>query len=68
MNVNDVAALVSGLALIGILAFVYLLPTMVAVLQGHRNAPAIAVTNLLFGWTFIGWGIALIWSFTKPAR
>ncbi len=68
MTANDAASLVATLAFIGILFFVYLLPSVIAVLQKHRNAPAIAVTNVLFGWTFIGWGIALIWSFTQPNK
>ncbi|MFP3549766.1 superinfection immunity protein [Paraburkholderia sp. SIMBA_049] len=41
----------------------YFLPGLIASARKHRNATAIAITNLLFGWTFIGWGIALIWAF-----
>jgi hypothetical protein len=29
------------------------------------NAGAIVATNLLLGWTFIGWVVALIWSLTS---
>lgn len=40
------------------------LPTLIALLRGHHNTFAIFLTNLLLGWTVIGWLIALIWSTT----
>jgi hypothetical protein len=43
----------------------YFLPAIVAAGRNHHNVMAIAATNLLFGWTFIGWCAALIWSLTK---
>ena len=43
---------------------VYFLPTIVA--GRHRNGGAIFILNLLLGWTFIGWVVALVWAFTKP--
>ena len=50
---------------IGIVALILLfLPTLIALLRGHDNSFAIFLTNLLLGWTGIGWIIALIWSFT----
>ena len=45
------------------LAF-YMLPTVAAKARRHRNSAAIALTNILLGWTVIGWIIALIWAFT----
>jgi len=45
------------------LVILYFLPGLIAARRKHRNATAIGVCNLLFGWTFIGWGIALIWAF-----
>lgn len=44
------------------------LPTLIALLRGHDNTFAIFLTNLLLGWTGIGWIIALIWSFTAIRR
>jgi hypothetical protein len=38
----------------------YFLPSLVA--YKRKNRGAIFVTNLLFGWTLIGWGIAMIWA------
>ena len=41
---------------------IYLLPTCVAMARGRRQATAIGVLNVLLGWTFIGWAIALVWA------
>lgn len=43
--------------------FVYFAPSMIAYYRNHRSGGAILLVNLLFGCTFIGWCIALIWSF-----
>lgn len=43
-----------------VLFVLYFLPSMIAYRRKNRNA--IFITNLLFGWTLIGWGIALIWA------
>lgn len=50
------------IAIVGVLMM--FLPTLIALLRGHHNAFAIFLTNLLLGWTVIGWLIALIWSTT----
>jgi hypothetical protein len=47
-------------ALGGIL--LYLLPTIVAANRRHPSTGPIATINILTGWTFLGWVIALIWS------
>ncbi len=41
---------------------IYFLPTVVA--RGNRklDAGAIFVLNLLTGWTFVGWVVALVWA------
>ncbi|MEO1038003.1 MAG: superinfection immunity protein [Pseudomonadota bacterium] len=46
----------------------HFLPTLIALLRGHHNGFAIFLTNLLLGWTVIGWIVALIWSFTAIER
>ncbi|HEV2232527.1 MAG TPA: superinfection immunity protein [Terriglobia bacterium] len=38
----------------------YFLPWIVASVTEKRNKAAIGVLNLLLGWTFIGWAIALV--------
>ena len=47
---------------------VYFLPTVIALARGHHNGFAIFLTNLLLGWTFIGWLVGLIWSCTAIHR
>jgi len=44
---------------------VYFLPALVAIDRAHRNAIAICVLNVLLGWTFLGWVVALVWAFTS---
>ena len=51
-----------------LLALLHFLPTFIALLRGHHNAFAIFLTNLLLGWTVIGWVVALIWSVTASER
>ena len=57
-----------GITLLAILVIPYFLPTIVALARRHHNALAIFMTNLLLGWTALGWIVALIWSFTAVRR
>lgn len=43
----------------------YFLPAIVAVEKSKKNAGAIAVLNLLLGWTVIGWIVSLVWAATN---
>jgi hypothetical protein len=43
---------------------IYFVPAIVAIFPHHRNRVAISVTNLLLGWTLIGWVVAFIWACT----
>ena len=43
------------------------LPTLVAKSRNHPSTLAIFLVNLFFGWTFVGWVIALVWACTRPA-
>jgi hypothetical protein len=56
---------VVGLIVLVIVGVIYFLPTIIG--SGKRNGCAICVANLLFGWTFIGWGICMVWACTKDA-
>lgn len=40
----------------------YLVPAFIAYGRNHRQRHAILILNILFGWSFAGWIIALIWS------
>jgi threonine/homoserine/homoserine lactone efflux protein len=46
----------------------YFIPALIAFLRGHQSWPAIAILDLLLGWSVIGWIIALIWSLTAVRR
>ena len=48
-------------------ALAYFLPFIVALWRSHRQSAAIFVLNLLLGWTFIGWAVALVWAVTRPS-
>lgn len=48
-----------------IFAIIYFIPGMVAFHRKKKNALAITLTNLFFGWTVIGWFGALIWACAK---
>lgn len=40
----------------------YFVPTIIAVRRKHRSTGGIVALNILAGWTFLGWLIALVWS------
>jgi uncharacterized membrane-anchored protein len=44
---------------------IYFIPAFVAHRRHHKNAVAITVLNIFAGWTFIGWVVALVWSFVE---
>ena len=47
------------------LILVYFIPTFVASYRLHKNTMPIIALNLLLGWTFLGWVVALAWSLTS---
>lgn len=58
--------ILGGFGLAGFFLFaIYFLPTTVAFLNRHHQKEAIAVLNVLLGWTLIGWAIALVWAFMR---
>jgi hypothetical protein len=66
---EDAAAAAFGLGgfiCLGVIGlFVYMMPAFVAFARGHQNATAILVLTIFAGWTFAGWVVALVWSFTQ---
>jgi hypothetical protein len=58
----DAGGLVGAAILIGL----YLIPTIVAGHRKHHNRDAIALLNVLLGWTVIGWIVAAVWALTVP--
>lgn len=49
-------------------AALYFAPFLIALLRRHRNTVSILLTNLLLGWTGIGWIVALIWSAANEGK
>jgi hypothetical protein len=46
----------------------YILPLIIAAVRDHHNMVAIAALNMLLGWTFVGWVVALVWSLTETRK
>lgn len=44
---------------------VYFLPSILAMLRHHRDRFLILIVNVFFGWSVLGWFMALIWSFIR---
>ena len=51
--------------LIVLILFVYLLPTVIACSNKHKQTAAIVALNLLAGWTGVGWIGAFVWALVK---
>ena len=47
---------------------VYVLPIIIAVVRRSRSLVGIILVNILLGWTFIGWVVALVWSLVGEAQ
>jgi len=57
------------LILIGVVAFfIHFLPTFVAGSRHVENFWWILLINFFFGWTLIGWILALIWTLNDTPR
>jgi len=46
----------------------YFLPAIIAAVRHTHNSGGILLLNLFFGWTLIGWFIALIMAFSSAPR
>ncbi|MGI8682430.1 MAG: superinfection immunity protein [Mycobacteriales bacterium] len=55
---------VAGLVFAALL-LVYLTPTLVAVSRDEPRSGQIARVNLLYGWTFVGWVVALTMALSR---
>ncbi|WP_040888265.1 superinfection immunity protein [Zavarzinella formosa] len=45
-----------------------LIPFFITMMRGHNNLAPIFLICLFFGWSCIGWIIALVWSFSDNTR
>lgn len=46
----------------------YATPTIIAYVREHKNIVPIMIVNICFGWTLLGWLLALIWSCTAKEK
>jgi hypothetical protein len=51
-----------------LLVFIYFLPSSAAVAARHPAFQGVFILNLLFGWTIIGWILAISWTLRRPQR
>jgi hypothetical protein len=52
-----------GLLFIIVGVLIYFLPSIIG--RNHKQLSSILALNLLLGWTFVGWVIALVWAVFK---
>lgn len=67
MNIGPVQTIILSIPVLLAIAL-YFLPTIIAVKKGHMSTTAIFLLNLLLGWTFLGWVVTLVWSFSSPTH
>ena len=64
LSFGDLIMMVNGpgpfLLLAGLLF--YFLPTVISWNRSHQQTGPIIILNVLLGWTFLGWVVALAWS------
>jgi Superinfection immunity protein len=51
-----------------LLTALYSLPAIIAYRKLQPNRVSILLVNLIFGWTVIGWFVALLWATAKPTQ
>lgn len=51
-----------------LLICMYLLPSIIAAKKKKSNMTAIALLNILLGWSLIGWVVALVWANTNDRK
>ena len=56
--------LVFAVAFVFIALALYFLPAIIAYKRNHHNRLAILMVDLLVGWSFLGWCVALVWACT----
>ena len=65
---QDFRSVLPALVLLCVVFFSYWFPALLANKRRHRDKGSIFFVNLFFGWTVLGWVIALIWSASGTLR
>lgn len=62
-NAGEMALYVAiGVTVLAVILYVHFLPTIIAYRRRHPSRTAILLLDLIFGWTLIGWVVALLWA------
>ena len=48
--------------------YFYVFPSLLAVHESHPHARAVALVNLLLGWTIVGWLASLFWVLSSAPK
>jgi hypothetical protein len=64
---GEIGLFLFGVALLGS-AVVYFIPSMVASHRKHPQFAPIFVVNLMLGWTYVGYVVALAWAVSVVRR
>lgn len=65
---NGTLGIVAIVVATAVTAGIYFLPTYLAYQREHRNLVPLAIINVGFGWTFIGWVGSLAWAFYEDGK
>lgn len=57
-----------GAPILILILFFYFLPSIFALIRRTNRIGGILALNLLLGWTFLGWGVAVVWAFGGDRR
>jgi hypothetical protein len=61
-GVDHIGLLIIAIGIVILCGILYFKPTILAHRRGHSQTTAIFCFNLLLGWVFLGWIIALVWA------
>ena len=61
---NNIEGNYKSLFILVVIASLYFLPAITANNRNHKDKKAILLLNVIFGWTALGWIVALVWSYT----
>lgn len=64
---DQVGKIILGMVIILASVALYFLPSILAYIRGVSSPGSVLVVNIFFGWTFIGWVVALAMAARSPS-